>query len=423
VTEPAKRPWWLLPIFGPIPPLEPKQISLLGAVALALLFEEYDLAMLTAALPQIAESLNMAETDFGFYLGTIRLGALPALALVPYADRIGRRKVFLVTVAGTALTTLLTGFSQTPTQFVICQMLTRTFFTAGSAISIVMISEEFPANHRGWGIGMLGALGASGHGIAMILFANIDRLPYGWRTLYLIGVVPLLVLPILRRKVPETERFRRFESSQENDIGGYSLAPLFNLARQYPTRILGVSISAFLPAVGLVGAFQFTGYYTQTVHGWTAGQYSAMVIFGGILGIAGNIVAGHLADRFGRKLVGMTLLGSFPFWVALFYNGPGWSITIAWIGFLFCSQGGRIILRTLATELFPTDQRASASGLYTILEAIGGAVGMYVLYFASSEAGDFVGLITILAFSTLVGGAVLLFYPETKQQELESISR
>jgi hypothetical protein len=37
-------------------------VSLLGAVALALLFEEYDLAMLTAALPHIAASLHMAET-------------------------------------------------------------------------------------------------------------------------------------------------------------------------------------------------------------------------------------------------------------------------------------------------------------------------------------------------------------------------
>ncbi|MBW2291407.1 MAG: MFS transporter, partial [Deltaproteobacteria bacterium] len=164
-TQRPKRPWWLLHIFGPIPDVEERHLSLLGAVALALLFEEYDLAMMTAALPQIAESLQMPETDFGFYLGMIRLGALPAIVLIPYADRIGRRRVFLISLVGTAVATLLTAFTQTPLQFVVCQLLTRTFFVTGSAIAFVLIAEEFPAAHRGWGVGMLGALGVTGHGI------------------------------------------------------------------------------------------------------------------------------------------------------------------------------------------------------------------------------------------------------------------
>ena len=379
--------------------------------------------MLTAALPQIAASLGMAETDFGFYLGMIRLGALPAFALIPYADRIGRRRVFLLSLVGTALATLLTAFARTPTEFVVCQMVTRTFFVAGSAIAFVMIAEEFPAPHRGWGIGMLGALGATGHGIAMALFSQIDGLPYGWRSLYAVGVIPLLLLPFFRRRIPETERFGRHDAAVGEDTGGYSLAPLLQMTREYPGRAIGIAMAGFLPSIGLVGAFQFTGYFTQTVHGWSPGQYAAMVFFGGMLGIAGNIVAGRLADRFGRRVVGITLLGSFPFWVALFYNGPGWTVPIAWIGFLFAAQGGRVILRTLATELFPTAQRASASGLFTILEAVGGAAGLFLLFFGSAGEGDFVRLTTGLAFAVLVGGGVLLFFPETRQRELEAISR
>jgi putative MFS transporter len=194
------------------------------------------------------------------------------------------------------------------------------------------------------------------------------------------------------------------------------------MASEYPARAIGIAAAGFLPAVGLVGAFQFTGLFTQTVHGWSPGQYAAMVVFGGAIGIGGNIVAGRLGDVFGRRAVGIVLLGSFPFWVALFYNGSGWVLPVAWIGFLFCSQGGRVILRTMATELFPTSQRASASGLYTIAEALGGAAGLFLLYFGSVGGGDFVRLTTMLGFAVLVGGLVLLFFPETKQRELESIS-
>ena len=422
MTLPTRRPWWLPIFLGPIPPVEERHLSLLGAVALALIFEEYDLAMLTAALPQIAESLQMAESDLGLYLGMIRLGAIPAIALIPYADRVGRRRVYLVSLVGTAIATLLTAFCQTPMQFVVCQMVTRTFFVAGSAIAFVMIAEEFPALHRGWGIGMLGALAATGHGIAMGFFSMIDILPYGWRSLYAVGIVPLLLLPYFRRRIPETKRFEAHIEQTKSENGSFSLMPLFALYRDFPARTVGIALIGFVPAVGLIGAFQFTGYVTQILRGWSPGQYASMVVFGGALGIAGNIVAGRLADRFGRRVVGISLLGSFPFWVALFYNGPGWAMPIAWIGFLFASQGGRVILRTLATELFPTSQRASATGLYTILEAIGGATGLFLIYMGSSGMDDILSLITWLAFAVLVGGGVLLFFPETKHQELETIS-
>ena len=421
--ERPRRPWWLPHFLGSIPPVERSHLDLLGAIALALLFEEYDLAMLTAALPQIAATLGMAETDFGLYLGVIRLGALPAFALIPFADRIGRRRVFLLSIVCTALATAATGFSQTALQFVICQMITRTFFVAGSAIAFVMIAEEFPAQHRGWGIGTLGALGATGHGIAMGFFSQIDRLPYGWRSLYWMGVVPLLLLPFFRRRVPETDRFEAHRAGQTaGEAAGFSMGPLAALARHYPARTFGIAMAGFLPSVGLVSAFQFTGYFTQTVHGWSPGQYAAMVFIGGGLGIVGNIVGGRLADRFGRRIVGFTLLGSFPFWVALFYNGPGWTLPIAWVGFLFGSQGGRVILRALATELFPTAQRASAAGLYTILDALGAAAGLFLLYFGSLDEGDFAPLTTALGFAVLLGAFVLLFFPETTQRELEAIS-
>lgn len=418
----TRRPWWLLHIFGPVPDVEKRHLDLLGAVALALLFEEYDLAMLTAALPQIAATLGMNESDFGFYLGWVRLGALPAIAFIPYADRVGRRRVFLLSLAGTALATMLTAFSQTPTQFVLCQMLTRTFFVTGSAVSFVYIAEEFPAEHRGWGVGMLGALASSGHGIAMGLFSQIDRLPYGWRSLYMIGMIPLLLLPFFRRRIPETGRFMRHHDDRSEAKSSYSIRPVIDMLRETPARAIGIVFAGFLPAIGLVGAFQFTGYFTQTVHGWTPAQYATMVFFGGAIGIGCSIAAGRLADRFGRRAVGMTLLGSVPFSVALFYNGPGWAVPIGWMTFVFGAQGGRVILRALATELFPTEHRASASGLWAICDATGSAFGLFIIYFGTNAEGDFVRFVTALSLSTLVGGAVLIFFPETKQRELEAIT-
>ena len=420
-TKKKDLPWWPR-IFGPVPDVERHHIDLLGVVALALLFEEYDLAMLTAALPQIALSLGMAESDFGFYLGWIRLGALPAIAFIPYADRVGRRRVFLLSLVGTAIATALTAFTQTPTQFVLCQMLTRTFFVTGSPVSFVYIAEEYPAEHRGWGVGMLGAIAAAGHGLAMGFFSQIDRLPHGWRSLYMIGLIPLLLLPYFRRRIPETGRFTKHRNTRNDETSSYSIRPMIDMFRDTSTRAVGIVCAGFLPAIGLVGAFQFTGYFTQTVHGWTPAQYATMVFFGGAIGMVCSISAGRLADRFGRRTVGMTLLGSVPFSVALFYNGPGWAVPIGWMTFVFGAQGGRVILRALSAELFPTEFRASASGLWAICDATGSAFGLFLIYLGTSAEGDFVRFVTVLSLSTLVGGAVLIFFPETKQRELEAIT-
>jgi putative MFS transporter len=420
-----QNPWWIPPFLGKVPDdIEPRHLTLLGAIALALFFEEYDLAMLTAALPFIAADLAIAETDFGLYLGIIRVGALPAFLVIPFADRIGRRRVFLISIAVTSLATFLTGLSQTAEQFVALQMFTRTFFVAGSAVAFVMITEEYPATHRGWGIGMLGALGVCGHGLAMLLYSVSEHLPYGWRALYFIGLVPVLFLPWFRRKVPETARFSAHAASVQQDGTGPSgwAKPLLELAATHPARALGIALVGFVPAIGLISAFQFTGYFTQTVHGWSRGEYAAMVFLAGGLGIIGNVAAGRLGDRFGRRRVGILLLGSFPFFAAGFYNGPGWSLPITWIGLVFASSGGRVILRALASELFPTSQRASASGLFAILDTAGASLGLFILYFGSAQEGDFIGMTTVLAFAVLLGSSVLLFLPETRQRELESIS-
>src|SRR5262245_50249137 len=113
--------------------VEDRHLALLAAVALASFFEEYDLAMLTSALKYIAADLKLAEESLPDVLATIRLGAIPAFAFIPYADRVGRRRVFLMSIVAMGILTLLTALSRTATEFVILQMLTRTFFVAGSA--------------------------------------------------------------------------------------------------------------------------------------------------------------------------------------------------------------------------------------------------------------------------------------------------
>ncbi len=423
---PLRNPWWIPTFLGRVPSgAEDRQVKLLGAVAIALFVEEYDLAMLMAALKPIAESFGAAEADLPGYLGIMRLGAIPAFFLIPFADRIGRRRVFLTAIVCMGALTLATAFSQTMWQFVALQVLTRTFFVAGSSIAFVMVTEEFPARNRGWAIGLLGALAAVGHGAGTALYGLVEWLPFGWRFLYAVGFLPVIFIGAFARAIPETKRFQEHDAANQTSkgVGIWSwAAPVASLVRRQPLRSAGIGLVGLLPQMGLISAFSFAQYYLQTDLGYQPSVSSAVIIAGGAVALAGNVLAGHVSDRIGRRWVGAVLFLVFPVAVAVFYQGPGWAVPIGWVLVVTTGQGGRLITRAFSTELFPTSERAAASGLYTVLETCGAAGGLFVLYAYTSDKAALASVIPWIATAAGASGLLLLLFPETMQKELEAIA-
>jgi MFS family permease len=397
-------------------------------VSFALFFEHYDTSLLGNALKYIVADLQVPETDLGFFQMLIRLGALPAFFLIPFIDRLGRRRLFLAALVGMSVGTLLTAFSQSAAQFVACQMLTRMFVITASAVAIVIVAEELPAASRGWGIGVLAAVSASGHGLGAALFAAIEVLPWGWRSLYAFGVLPLLLLPMFRRNIEETARFTRHRDELAARPAGAAVGegwwtPLVAFARTHPARAAGMAVVASVSSVGHVVVISFTGYYVLQYQGWAPYQLSLMVIAAGMVGIVGNVVAGRIADRSGRRGVGFVFLAVFPGVAWLFYAGPGWTLPVLWSVMIFTLMGANVIIRALSSELFPTSHRGTSTGLLALMETLGAAAGLLLLGLLQTREGDLIALIPLISLATLVAGVVLLAFPETRQQELEAISR
>lgn len=426
----GRNPWWIPPhLLGRVPrDVGEAELKVLGFVTFALLFEHYDTSLLGNALKYIREDLGIAETDLGFFQMLIRLGALPAFLIIPFVDRFGRRRLFLLSMIGLSLGTLATAFSQTAFHFVACQMVTRTFVLTASAIAVVIVAEELPASARGWGIGMLAAVSAIGHGLGAAMFSAIEVLPYGWRALYALGVIPLLLLPMFRRHIKETARFQRHlddsgaggEGADDHHTRWYS--PLYAFANTHPRRALGMTMLAATASLGHVVVLSFTGYFVLEYHGWEAYELSMMVIVAGAVGVGGNVVAGRLADRVGRRRVGFTFLAVFPVGAWLFYNGPGWSLTVLWAVLVFTMMGGNVIIRALSSELFPTSHRGTSTGVLVLMETLGAALGLFILGMLQQQEGDLSRYIPMISLATLIAAAMLYLFPETRQRELESLS-
>jgi MFS family permease len=421
----AYQPWWLrlLPFLGRVPEgISRDQLQLLGAVALALLFEHYDVSTLGNASKFIRASFDLPQSEVGRMLAWVRLGALPAVLLVPFADHLGRKRLFMFCLVGSSIGTVLTAFTQTLPQFLAAQMIVRSCLIAGSAAAFVIVAEEFPARRRGWAIGILGALALLGFGLGAALFSLIERLPYGWRALYMPGIVPILLLPYFMRRVPETQRFQ--QAHDESGARGplVWLRPFATLARHYPARMAIVSAVAMLAAMGHATAHGVVGDYVLTDRGWEPGHYSTLVIAGGALGIVGNTVVGRLADRIGRRKLGFAVLAGFPAASIAVYSSDGWLLAVCWIALVFITTGGNTIVRALSTELFPTSSRSTAAGSLTLFETIGAVTGLYLVTAFTPEGTSIASAVRYIVCITLGGAVLVLFLPETARKELEDIS-
>jgi putative MFS transporter len=416
------NPWYIALFFGRSAELPPGATRTLALVSLGVFFENYDIGLVNAALKQIAESLGLPAGETGWYLGTIRLGGLGAFLILPFADLIGRRRVFLIALVGMSIGTFATALSQTPVQFALCQMVARVFMLTAVALSIVILAEELPAEHRAAGIGMSSVLGGLGFGVVAGLYAFVDSIPFGWRTLYSVGLLPLLCVPFFRRSLRETVRFERGHRERPlSEIFGSWFGPILLLARRDTRRTLTVGLAGVLGAAGGIAFFQYTSWFVQEVHGWKPGQYTLLVLGAGTLGVFGNVIGGRGSDRWGRRRVGFLSWLFVPLFVALFYHGPWWALGLAWGFGVLLGASGEVVMRAIATELFDTSHRATAAGWLIFVQTLGWSFGLFIVGFGADSFEELPRMISWVACGSALAAFCLLLIPETSRRELESI--
>src|SRR5580692_2669934 len=171
----------------------------------------YDVNLLVLALPDIVKSLGISESGLGV-LGFFVYGAQFFITLCAgYAmDRFGRRGVWMLCLTGTALFTGLTYFVQNFWQLVLVRAIASGLAYAELAVSITIVNEQVPARHRGllysivqggWPLGVFLASGA------YLVFGR-----FGWRFVFLLGVLPIVAVILGRFFVRESERFEHVQS-------------------------------------------------------------------------------------------------------------------------------------------------------------------------------------------------------------------
>ena len=424
-TERPGRFLWLLPGMRPPVVLPRQQEIVFLLVGTTILFSGYDFNVFLLALPQIQHTLHIPEDEAGLTAMFFRLATLAALFIAPLADLFGRRRLLLVTVFGEALFTLLSAFAQNYPEFVWAQIFARIFGYSEEILCFVVIAEEINEKARGWSIGTLGAMNATGAGLASLVFALINLLPFGWRAMYLIGGSVLLILAYYRRWLSETKRFeiRR----QELDLLGNKATAgwdmIVRLIKEHPGRLAAmlVAVGAFGFAIG--PSVVLMAKYLQDTQHFQPWQVTILYVFGGFVSVAGNVLMGRISDRFGRKRVMFACAFICGAAFLAFYSGMGgWAVSIVWIVAIFGYLSSDALMAGSPAEIFPTAYRATTATLRYVVTTLAGALSLAlegVFYDWFGAHGPAIALPLVAMPIALIA---ILCLPEAAGRTLEEIA-
>ncbi len=377
-----------------------------------------DLMLFAMVIKHVGAELGFDNSAAGVVVSaTLLATATGGLVFGYLADRIGRAKSMMLSITCYSIGTALCGLSDSLAHLMIFRIIVGLGvggeWSAGSAL----VSETWPAQHRGKVMAWVQSAFAAGYALAAIVAAVVVPIG-GWRWVFAVGLVPALLAFYVRRHVQEPEIW----AQQTKRLGfGETVRLLFTGHAR--STIVGLAFT-MAAMCGYWGLFTWIPTYLATPvaeggPGLDLVKSTVWIVIMQAGAALGFITFGYIADHIGRKKAFILFFVASAVSVPVFamIQQPAvlmaFGIVVAYFGTGFYSG----FAPTFA-ELFPTSVRATAQGFVYNGGRACAAIAPALIGFFASRYGVSIGLITTAGFFGLAALIVLLFLPETRGVEL-----
>lgn len=397
--------------------------GLIGLLSLATFFEGFDTKLASLVQPVIGAEFGASTEELGLVLGLSSVGMVLAFFVLHLADRFGRRPVFLWALGAYALLTLATALSPDLWTFTGFQLFARMAMVVELNLAYVILGETLPASIRGRANGLLGAFAAVGAAVPAALLAPLEWAGFGWRGLFVVGAIPLLLYPLYWRRIRETPAFEQRRAARTASPFAETRDTFVAL---FSPRLRGRMIA--ITSVWLVVAFwsgtahYFFVLYAYREQGWDASNLAWLPLGTIPFGFVGYALAGLAMDRLGRRAAtSFYLVAAFLATAFCYQSSASWALYLGWF-LLIGINGIWTIVTTWTTELFPTELRSTALGVSNLLLGrLGFVIGPIVAGRLSTAWGSMADAIPTLASVTLACLPIVWWaLPETRGIELSA---
>ncbi len=429
-------------------PLNRQHILVFIVSSFGFFFDAIDLQVLGLAAPSIAREWNLAQgqigwlfslTAFGMLLGSYTFGTL--------SDYIGRRRCFQLTIAVFAVGSGLCFFAENTWQLGALRVLTGFGIGGFIPVDTALMSEFMPARRRGLMMGLWNLSFSVGYIVSAKIAAFVVP-NYGWRPLFLVGVVPAIMIVVVRWVIPESPRF----SLSRGRVDEARRAVLWISGRRVlPAELDGAFTARSMPERGKVSVAELFSpeYRSRTAYSWILwfflmfcylgllpwlptllGRHRDIpldVMFGIVAifsacGILGRVVVACLVDRLGRRTLIVTF-GVAAMAAAVLFGRQTGAVELWWSACIlgFCLDGLLGAAATITPELYPTRARSTGIGWAQSMGRVGAILAPLAIsaILVSGVEWVFNMFACALAFVVL---ATALFKVETARKSLEQAS-
>ncbi len=399
------------------------------------------------ALKDAKTGLGMTSADVGMAGAIYVAGAcIGALFFGQLTDRLGRKKLFLLTLGVYTVATVATAFSMTIWWYFAARFVTGAGIGGEYAAINSAIDELIPKKYRGRvDVAINGSfwVGAAGGALLTIPLLDPTLVPaeWGWRLAFALGAILAVGILVVRRHVPESPRWlfihgredegeeivRGIEHRVGDDVGDLpdgdddsitirqrTTISIPMIARtvftMYPRRSI-LCLTLFIGQAFLYNAFFFT--YGDTLSTFLdvkqTGWYIAIFA---LSNFAGALLLSPLFDSLGRvrMIAGTYLLSGVLLGIAGFMLGDLTAVTLTLFGaviFFFASAGASAAYLT-ASEVFPMETRALCIAFFYAIGTAAGGISGPLLFGRLIENATADKDITGIAIGYFIGAALMI---------------
>lgn len=429
-------------------PLGRFHYKLLLVTGLGWLFDSMDTGLIAFILPVLAKEWGLAPGQMGL-IGSIGLigMALGAVVSGTIADRIGRKKVFTITVLLYSIASAFCALSWNYQSLLVFRFLVGFGLGGELPVAATLVSEYAPSRVRGrfivllesfWGLGWIAA--------ACIAYFFIPL--YGWRMAFLIGALPALYVCLIRMHMPESVRYllahgrvgeaRQIVVSLERQLH-VPVAPFVSEKETVPVvakvsfrelwkkPFASRTIMLWLVWFGI--NFSYYGIFMWLPslvfqQGFTVVKTFEYVLIMTLAQLPGYYCAAWLVDKIGRKYTLSAFL-LFSGVASYFFGHASTAAALMMWGSVmsFFNLGAWGVLYTYTPEQYPTAIRALGSGWAAGFGRFGGMAAPMMVGALLARSFGFASVFFMFALVfAAVAVIVMSLGVESKQKDLESIS-
>jgi len=385
------------------------------AAALGWMLDSFDVMLYALVLAAIIPDLGLSKEIAGL-LGSVTLLAAAAggVAFGVIADRFGRTRALMASVLIYSVFTAACGLAQNVTQLAAFRILLGIGMGGEWASGAALVSETWADAHRGKALGLMQSAWAIGYAsAALVTMIVLPR--WGWRAVFMVGILPAFLTLWVRARVEEPKIWRDAPPARG------SLTTIFSggLARlTIPLTIMN--------AFTLFGWWGFNlwlpGYLSLPVsaggRGFSATTMSWFVIAMQVGMWFGYVTFGFVSDAVGRKRTYIVYTSAAALLIlvyisireplALLLLGP----FVAFFATGFFSGFGAV-----TAEIYPTEVRASAQGFTYNMGRITSALAPFVVGSLAQKHG-FQAALSLTSIAFLLAAITWRWIPETRGRPL-----